>query len=87
MEQSKPVPTYAQTRAAMILRGTTLTVWAREHGYQPRYVINVLLRWGGRDAAPAGRQLQKPRGIKAKRVLRDLAKTLATDQRIAKKAA
>lgn len=76
MEHTIAASLYAQARAQLVLRGTSITAWAKSHGHQHRYVIDVLRRWDGRRGRPTGRMLRNPKGKKAIAILRDLRRTL-----------
>lgn len=41
-------------RSALLLNGKTLSGWARENGFKPRTVSQILWRFGGKSSTPEG---------------------------------
>lgn len=48
-----------EVRGVLLKKGETVADWARRKGYDPTCASRYLLRWGGRNKRPRGRQTRE----------------------------
>jgi gp16 family phage-associated protein len=58
-----------QIRVALLNRGYSISQWSKEHGFSQKTVSQVLHKWLNRTD-------DCPRGVKTRKILKDLSRTL-----------